>query len=154
MKLILIIGFLLPLICSDALFIFSKTVFLLLFFVIIIISYFLVRLNITLLRKYFLRQLTSLLFYSCYHGSYKTLSLVYCHLAHNSCTQSHGLYSSSTVSPNIFLLWLKAPLFVYNRGEILLYPIHHELFQCNTLYHNITQMLYVWIISRIIFGFL
>ena len=57
MKLILIIGFLLPLICSDALFIFSKTVFLLLFFVIIIISYFLVRLNITLLRKYFLRYI-------------------------------------------------------------------------------------------------
>ena len=57
MKLILIIGFLLPLICSDALFIFSKTVFLFLFFGIIIISYFLVRLNITLLRKYFLRYI-------------------------------------------------------------------------------------------------
>ena len=116
MKLILIIGFLLPLICSDALFIFSKTVFLLLFFVIIIISYFLVRLNITLLRKYFLRYiLTSLLFYSCYHGSYKTLSLVYCHLAHNSCTQSHGLYSPSTVSLNIFLLSLIVPLFADNK---------------------------------------
>ena len=136
MKLILIIGFLLPLICSDALFIFSKTVFLLLFFVIIIISYFLVRLNITLLRKYFLWQLTSLLFYSCYHGSYKTLSLVYCHLAHNSCTQSHGLYSSSTVSPNIFLLSLIVPLFADNNE--LLHSIQHELFYCYTLYYNIS----------------
>ena len=126
MKLILIIRSLLSLICGNTLFIFSKSAVI---FVVIVMSYVLV-----LYIKYYLIKIV---FPEIYWPNYylhlslwklQSSSISYSHLlAHNWCTQSHSLYSPSTVSPNIFYYdwWFLYLLIFYTNYLIIL--LHYTL---------------------------